>query len=228
VVDVPILRALDLGRRVEGDWLWRHVSFELGPGEVSVLRGPSGVGKSLLFRALIGLDHPDEGEAQFQGRPISGWPPPKLRARMLYCPQRPLIIRGTVRENLVFPRGFAVHGADPAPAPAPAPAPVRVAEAEQLFIRLGRDAGFLERMDDVLSGGEAQLVSLVRALLLDPTVLLLDEPTAGLDEGTALEVERVVAEWVEAGDRAVMWTSHDARQTERVRLGSEVILGGRK
>jgi UDP-glucose/iron transport system ATP-binding protein len=192
-----------------------------------------------MYRVLVGLDRSDEGEVYFCGELGTGLPPPTLRAQVLYCPQKPLVVVGTVRENLELPRRFAVHGGkgtgqdcrpadvgdDAAPGDTATGPPVGPA-AEALFSRLGKTPDFLERAHDVLSGGEEQLVSLVRALLLDPVVLLLDEPTAGLDEKSALSVEHLLAEWVADGDRAVMWTSHDAPQTERVRRGPEVVLGG--
>jgi UDP-glucose/iron transport system ATP-binding protein len=223
---VPVLRALDLGRRVGGAWLWRNLTFQLSEGEIAVLRGPSGVGKSLLYRVLVGLDRPDEGAVQFRGEPATAMPAPMLRTQVLYCPQRPLVVPGTVRTNLEVPRRFAMHGVAGEPRRVPDGDTRIGARAEDLFSRLGKDPDFLERAHDVLSGGEEQLVSLVRALLLDPVVLLLDEPTAGLDEAAALSVEQLVGEWVKAGDRAVMWTGHDARQTERVRQGPAVVLGG--
>lgn len=229
---------------MDGAWLWRHLSFDLRAGETGVLRGPSGAGKSLLFRALVALDLPDEGEVRLAGRPTVEYPRPVLRSRVLYCPQRPLLIPGTVRDNLELPRRFAVHGAeegaedgaeDGARAPASSTSavpssPNASASAEDLLSRLGKAPDFIDRPHDVLSGGEGQIVALVRALLLDPTVLLLDEPTAGLDEPTALRVEELVSEWVSeaapGAGRAVMWTSHDARQTDRVGRGPSVELGG--
>lgn len=235
VTEVPLLSALDLGRRVEGSWLWRHVSFHLNPGETAILRGPSGSGKSLLFRALVSLDRPDEGEVRFQGKPAADHSPPRLRSQLLYCPQQPLLVPGTVRDNLDLPNRFAIHGydaRDSAPGSPMSRVPRRIGasgSAEELLRRLGKNPAFMDRTHDVLSGGEAQIVALVRALLVNPSVLLLDEPTAGLDEQTALRVEELVSEWVSeaviGGARAVMWTSHDVRQTDRVGRGVSVELG---
>jgi len=94
-----------------------------------------------------------------------------------------------------------------------------------LLSQLGKSVGFLDRRASVLSGGEGQIVGLVRALLLEPEVLLLDEPTAHLDAEATERVEEVVLEWVDAGDRAALWTSHDRAQVDRVRRGPKIELG---
>ncbi|HEY8415573.1 MAG TPA: ATP-binding cassette domain-containing protein, partial [Thermaerobacter sp.] len=89
--------------------------------------------------------------------------------------------------------------------------------ALELLEALGREAGFLQRPVTALSGGEAQITALVRALLVDPQILLLDEPTASLDEATARAAEDLIARWREAGPaRACIWTSHDRDQLRRV------------
>ena len=83
---------------------------------------------------------------------------------------------------------------------------------------LGRDASFLAKAARELSGGEMQIVGLIRALQLDPAVLLLDQPTASLDAETVQSVEQLVDQWLaeEPGRRAMVWVSHDARQVQRV------------
>ena len=89
----------------------------------------------------------------------------------------------------------------------------------------GRDDSFLRQRTERLSGGEAQIVAVVRALLVAPSVLLLDEPTASLDSGTARAIEELIRHWVSASpDRAFIWTSHDRAQLERI-AGRLVTLG---
>ena len=81
---------------------------------------------------------------------------------------------------------------------------------------LGRDEAFLQQSTDRLSGGESQIVAMLRALLTAPDVLLLDEPTASLDAEAVAAIEKLIANWLkEKPDRGCVWTSHDRQQLER-------------
>ena len=211
-----LLSAEQLGRRVRDDWIWRGLDLGLAAGECGVLVGPSGSGKSLLLRALCGLDRADEGRVRFRGNPVDRQSLPSFRAKVMYVQQQPVLLPGTVEENLSFPMDFRVHQGK-------ARTSTRAAE---LFSRLGKPDDFLTQRASVLSGGEGHLVGFVRAVLLDADVLLLDEPTAHLDLDTTRRVEEVVHRWVEAGDRAVLWTSHDVAQVDRIRRGPVIGLGG--
>lgn len=211
----PLLSAEQLGRRVRDDWIWRDLDLELAAGECGVLMGSSGSGKSLLLRALCGLDPADEGRVCFRGNPVDPYDLPSFRAKVIYVQQRPVLIPGTVEDNLTFPGAFRVHhGRERADG-----------RAAELFSRLGRPDDFHEQRASILSGGEGQLVGFVRALLLDPDILLLDEPTAHLDLDTARRVEEEVRRWAEGSERAVLWTSHDLAQVNRVRRGPRIELG---
>ena len=213
----PLLEARGLGRQVEGRWLWRGLDLRLEPGEIGVLVGPSGSGKSLLFRALCGLDRPDEGRVLIGGTALDELEPPEARSRVLFLSQDPLIVPGSVLDNLRLPLGFGVHREREFPGRD---------ELESWMGRLGKTPAFLDRSHEVLSGGEAQVVALLRVLLLDPEVLLLDEPTANLDPESASAAETLVRQWVERDGRAVLWTSHDPLQADRVQRGARLELGG--
>lgn len=191
------------------------MELTLEAGDVALLRGPSASGKSLLLRSLCGLDRADEGHVAFRGTPMEGRALPELRSHVLYVQQAPVLVPGTVADNIELPRSFAVHADRPSP----------IEPARGLFGALGKGPAFLDQRSGLLSGGEGQLVALVRALLLEPEVLLLDEPTAHLDPATTAKVERLVLDWVEEGDRAVLWTSHDPQQAARIRRGPMLDLG---
>ena len=189
-------------------WLWRGLSFDLAAGERLGIRGPSGSGKTSLLRALVGLDRIDEGCIRLRGRALADWAPNNWRAVVAWLPQRVAVWPGSVAANLCRPfelRRWAGRKPDDA------------AWRAQLQ-QLGRDpAAFLALDAARLSGGELQIVGLLRTLQLDPAVLLLDEATASLDPDTAAAVERLLIDWVDAGpERALLWVGHDAAQHSRM------------
>jgi putative ABC transport system ATP-binding protein len=202
-----MLSATGLGRRIGDGWIWRGVDVELETGENLALIGPTGAGKSLLLRCLAGLDAADEGRIAIDNKPLDERQMPAYRARVVYLHQRPALWEGTVEDNLQAVFRLAAHrskGYDRSVV-------IRWLEA------FDRDAGFLEKDAADLSGGEAQIVALTRALSVEPSVLLLDEPSASMDATATEQAEELVARWVaEAPGRASMWTSHDVAQVERV------------
>uniref|UniRef100_UPI0018EEE571 ATP-binding cassette domain-containing protein n=1 Tax=Paracoccus binzhouensis TaxID=2796149 RepID=UPI0018EEE571 len=149
----------------------------LGPGQILGLRGPSGSGKSTLLAQIAGLIPPGDTVIALAGRPVRDWPEAELRAALVMVPQRSALIAGTLRENLALA----------------APEADDDALREVLrAMRLDRLRGGLDlRLGDGgagLSGGESRRLALARALLRQAPVLLLDEPTEGLDEETARHV----------------------------------------
>ncbi len=206
----PLLDARHLTRRhPDGErWLLDDVSLSLRPGDRVCVEGPSGSGKTLLLRAMVMLDPLDRGEVRWQGETVARQRIPSLRRQVMYMHQRPVLTGATVEAALREPYGLAVH---------------RGASFDRnrvlaMLRRLGREAGFLDKSPADLSGGEGQIAALVRALQLEPSVLLLDEPTAALDPAATEAVEGFLARWAEAADgaRAMVWVSHDAAQTRRV------------
>lgn len=201
------LRALELGRRIPERWVWRGLDLAVHPGERLGLEGPSGSGKSLLLRALAGLDPVDEGRVLLDGRDFADWAPYDYRARVVYVHQRPALWEGTVESNLRRLFELGVHG----------PRGYDASRVDEMLRALGRGPGFLAKASDDLSGGEGQIVALVRALQLRPRVLLLDEPTASMDGAATERAEALVSDWARGdGERAYVWSSHDPAQLERV------------
>ncbi len=211
-----MLTVENLGRRLDERWLWRGVNFALEPHMRLGLVGPSGSGKTLLLRSLVQLDRVAEGQVSFEGQPLAAWSLPLYRTRVIYLPQRPTLFEGTVEENLQMLFQLAVHQK-------------RCYERERIvdyLERLNRSAGFLDQVAPRLSGGEAQILGLLRALQLAPQVLLLDEPTASLDPESTARVEALLETWLRADQqRACIWTSHDATQIERVTDGILDLAG---
>ncbi|MGA9521552.1 MAG: ATP-binding cassette domain-containing protein [Myxococcaceae bacterium] len=202
-----VLSAAGLERAVGARVLWRGFSLELRRGESVALTGPSGSGKTVLLRTLAGLEPVEAGEVTLDGRSQRDWRMPAFRARVSYLSQRPVLFEGSVLDNLRRPFALRIHRDrrfDPD-------------RALSLLARLGRDDVFLSQQGANLSGGEGQIVALVRVLLVEPTVLLLDEATASLDPDATRRVEALIADWRrESRERACLWVSHDPAQLGRV------------
>jgi putative ABC transport system ATP-binding protein len=206
----PLLKACGLGRRTPGrdDWLFRGVCFAVRPGERLALTGPSGSGKTVLLRVLALLDPHDEGSIEWNGRSLTPEAIPAYRTQIAYLHQRPALFEGTVEDNLKFPFTLKSQRG-------------KRFERERvvgILETLMRDNAFLEKSSRDLSGGEAQIVALIRCLQLDPTMLLLDEPTASLDTATAEAAEQLLRRWQleDSGVRSLIWVSHNLQQAERV------------
>ena len=204
--ETPIIAVRNLTTKPgdDGAPILRGVSLAVEPGERIVLTGPSGSGKSTLLRCMVLLERA-EGRVLLDGEDVDAGRVRELRRRVGYLPQRPVAIDDRIAGNLAFAREAADDGAG------------SLDEAAQLELlqRLGLDGLDRSRRFDGLSGGEQQRVALVRTLTVRPQVLLLDEPTASLDEDNVGAVVELLTEWVdERDDRALLWVSHQAREVE--------------
>jgi putative ABC transport system ATP-binding protein len=162
--------------------------------------GPSGSGKSTLLRLLDRLADPDEGTVRFRGDDVRGLDPLALRRRAVLVPQLPAPVPGTVAANVRY--GPELAG--------------REVEPERFLELAGLDASFAERDAARLSVGERQRVMLARALALEPEVLLLDEPTAALDERAKTGVERALDGLRGRSGLSLVLVTHERAQAERL------------
>jgi ABC-type branched-subunit amino acid transport system ATPase component len=197
----PVLLANDLVAGYQpGVDIVRGVTISVGRGEMSAIVGPNGAGKSTLIKCLCGLLRPRQGSIFFEQQDVTGARPHTLVRRGVgYVPQREHIFpRMTVEENLelgVFPfREIDV--------------PQAKARVFELFPRL------TERRHQpaaVLSGGERQMLALARAVIFKPRLLLLDEPSAGVDPGV-VELVWEKIEQIQAEGVAVLIVEQNARR----------------
>lgn len=193
----------------------RGVDLTLDSGATALV-GPSGSGKSTLLRLLNRLAEPDEGTIRFRGDEVHGLDVLELRRRACLVAQVPTPFPGTVEDNVRY--GPRLLGRD--------------AAVERCLEAAGLDASYAGRQAARLSVGEQQRVMLARALALEPELLLLDEPTAALDDEARAGVERTLAELGDRLDVSTVVVTHDRGQARRLatrtvelRNGQAVVAG---
>ena len=188
----------------------RDVSLQIGSGSTALL-GPSGSGKSSLLRLLNRLADPDSGTVRFHGDDVRELDPLDLRRRACLVPQLPAPLPGTVADNVRYGPDLAGREAD----------------VSRALALAGLDDSYADRDASRLSVGEQQRVSLARCLALEPEVLLLDEPTAALDEDAREGVERTLADLVRRAGASTVLVTHDRGQASRLTYRTIEIRDGR-
>jgi tungstate transport system ATP-binding protein len=211
--DHPLYRLRDMSKHYGGPFRLHIRQLEVQAGEVVGLLGPVGAGKSTLLRLLAGLEPPSGGEAWFGGDRLDGpGLPLSVRRRVTLAFQHPRLLTGTVRSNVEY--GLRLRGKG-----------WRPSAVDGLLDRLGL-AGIASQSSRSLSGGQAQLVALARALAIEPEVLLVDEPTAHLDPALVALVEGVITERNRVQGTTVVWATHNLFQARRVAHRVGLLLDG--
>ena len=188
------------------------VSLSVEAGAHLTITGPSGSGKSSLLKLLAALVFPSSGRIVYQGRDLEDLDPVAYRREVSYCFQQPLLFGQTVRDNMAFP--FEIRQL-----------PFDQERVLSALARLNLGPEFLEKPIKELSGGEKQRVALVRNLLFESKVLLLDEVSSGLDEQTKLLLRAFLKDLHQEGVTLIEVT-HDQKEIEAAeRLVT--IVGGR-
>jgi urea transport system ATP-binding protein len=186
-----MLIARDINQYYGGSHILRGLSFATKPGKVTVLLGRNGVGKTTLLKSLMGLVPIKSGSIEFDGQPIAHRTPyERARAGIGFVPQgREIFARLTVEENLRM--GLAYKKAsEPVPQ-----------ELFELFPVLSQ---MLKRRGGDLSGGQQQQLAIARALAAKPKLLVLDEPTEGIQPSIIKDIGRVIRALADRGDMAIL------------------------
>jgi len=200
----------------------RRVSLTARKGEVTCILGRNGVGKTSLLRAIVGLQPVRAGHISWEDRALDGLPPhQRARAGLALVPQgREIFPRLSVLENLQT--GFAplTRGLRHIP--------------DEVFVLFPVLKDMLHRRGGDLSGGQQQQLAIARALVMRPRLLLLDEPTEGIQPSIIKEIERVIRRLGERGDIAIVLVeqyfefARDLAAAYLVMQRGEVVAAGRR
>ncbi|MHA2495758.1 MAG: ABC transporter ATP-binding protein [Candidatus Hodarchaeales archaeon] len=197
--------------QVKGDTqILSNVSFQAREGSIFLIFGPSGCGKTTLLRIINGLDEMTSGDIILGGQSIHDVHQLIWRKECPLIFQEPRLFDGTVEYNIRFAAEY--HQI-----------PVVV---EQLLEAVELE-GFAGKDVSTLSGGQKQRVSIARALALQPKVLLMDEPTASLDDDAKLVIEDLIKSLVQKRGVTAVLVSHDIDQVERMAQSSIVLDRGK-
>ncbi len=211
------LEARDLVKAYRARRVVDHVSFVVNPGEVVGLLGPNGAGKSTSFNMVVGLVRPDAGTVRLGGVELGRAPMHRrARAGLGYLPQDASVFRKmTVLDNLlaVLELRADLDGRG------------RSARAERLLeeFELGRVRASL---GEHLSGGERRRLEIARCLAMDPKIVLLDEPFAGIDPIAVQDIQGLIAQ-LEGRGLGVLITDHNVRETLHICSRAYILVAGR-
>jgi urea transport system ATP-binding protein len=186
-----MLSVEDVHQYYGGSHILRGVSLEAAAGQVTVLLGRNGVGKTTLLRSIVGLVPVKAGRVAFGGADLTGAPPhARARAGIGYVPQgREIFPRLTVEENLLMGLATRRRGAK---------------VPERVFALFPALKALLRRRGGDLSGGQQQQLAIARALAMEPSLLILDEPTEGIQPSIIRDIERAIRALAAEGRMAIL------------------------
>ncbi len=208
----PIYQIANLKQIYAGRPVLDIERLEIAPGEILGLVGPSGAGKSTLLRLLNFLESPSVGQIVFRREPLNGRVAMDVRRQVTTVFQRPVLLHTSVRSNVAYGLGLRGERSD--------------ARVDEMLQRVGLEQ-LAQAQATRLSGGEMQRVALARALVINPAVLLLDEPTANLDPYNVGLIEEIVAENNRERGTTVVIVTHNVFQAKRLAQRVGLMLGGR-
>jgi tungstate transport system ATP-binding protein len=189
-------------------------SLNIERGETLTVVGPNGAGKSTLLLALAHLLKPTRGDIQFDGKSVTQWNDLEYRRKISYVFQAPLLMDMSVEQNVALGLKF------------------RGVPKEEIRERVGRwikamgIESLSKRRASQLSGGEAQRVSLARAFVLEPELLLLDEPFAALDPPTRAKLLDDLSALLAEDHRTAVFVTHNLNEAAKLSHRIAVIVGG--
>ncbi len=213
---IPLLSLTETDFRYPGGFSLQIRELELTAGVVHALSGPNGSGKTTLLN-ILALLRPTPGIYRYRGEPLPKSPRRRLEVRraLTLVEQSPCFFRSTIGDNIAY--GLRLRRREDR-------------EIKEAVAAIAREMGIdplLDRKPEELSGGEKQKAALARALVLRPEILLLDEPTANVDQQSVLLIEETVKNFHRRRGGCVVWATHNLRQAFRVGNRVMSLVDGR-
>ena len=199
---VSPIEIVNLSAKINNNLILNNISFEIPDKSITAILGPNGAGKSVLLKTINGLVPISKGKITFNSQETSE----AIRKKQAMVFQTPTLLRRSVLHNMEFINSINKE--------------TNILDAKFLLKRVGLD-NFYNHPARLLSGGEKQRLSLARALLLKPKLLLLDEPTTNLDPNSLKLIEDLILEESIKGTTIIL-TTHDMAQAKR--LTSNIIF----
>src|SRR5690625_3653293 len=198
----------------DGVAILHHINGFFPKGKITSLVGPSGAGKTTVFKHCNGLRSPQSGDIYLDGQPLHTYEPVKLRRRVGLALQDATMISGSVRENLALPLTLQHRH-------------LSNETAQEYTQVVGLDADLLNQKARDLSGGQRQKLSLARTLINKPDVLLCDEITSSLDQISRQDIEQLIISINKTYETTIIWITHSIEQARQVSDYTWVMIAGR-
>ena len=196
----------------DGKVILDDISYSLEEGEFLSITGPSGSGKSTLLKIIATILSRTEGEIRYQGKSLDEYVPTEYRKEVSYTFQTPVLFGKIVRDNLAFPYEIRKKEFDEKKA---------VAYLESV----GLPKEYLNKEINTLSGGEKQRVALIRNVLFQPKILLLDEVTSALDEANRQIIWKWLQEMRNHSDMTIIMVSHNEEESSLADKNIHIVAG---
>jgi tungstate transport system ATP-binding protein len=213
---MALIEVAGVTHRYDEQAVLHNINFSVDRGTVFVFIGPTGAGKTTLLRIVDLLEVPGVGEIYFDGIriPQSGKQRLEIRRRMSFIHQKPQVFNLSVYDNVAC--GLRWRGEEKD----------RIAGKVDHILEMVGLEGYKNRNAQTLSGGEAQRVALARSLVLEPEVLLLDEPTANLDPISTTKIEQLISQVARQRNTTMIIATHDMSQGQQLADRIGVLLNG--
>ncbi len=213
---MPLVKIVNLYHRYGEKEILKNINIEVEKGEVLAIIGPTGAGKTTLLRLLDLLETPTSGKVYFDGTDVteSGKVRLEIRRRMAFVLQKPAVFNMSVYDNIACSLKWRGVGKS------------STRQKVNSILEIVGLSAYKNRNARTLSGGEAQRVAIARAVVIEPEVLLLDEPTANLDPASTSRIEELISQIIRQYSTTIVMATHDMSQGQRLADRIAVLING--